>query len=84
MCLNRRNKPIVILPIAMMFLIIGILWPKLIHSSSHLVYSGDDFMRGAVLGLSIGMLLMTVITMYRQRRRGENREATKTSHDPQL
>jgi len=35
MCLNRRNNSIVILPIAMMFLVIGILWPRIIHTASH-------------------------------------------------
>lgn len=83
MCLNRRNNPIVTLPIAMMFLVIGILWPKLNQSSSHLAHSGDDFLRGGVFGLAIGMLLMMGINMRRQRRNGQSRESTETSHDPQ-
>jgi hypothetical protein len=78
MCLNRRNNPIVILPIAMMFLVIGILWPRIIHTASHDGQNWDDFLRGGVFGLAIGMLLLTVIRLYRQCRSGQSRNSTET------
>jgi hypothetical protein len=70
-------------PIATIFLAIAIIWPKLIHSSSHLGHNGDDILRGAVFGLAIGMLLMTGINMHRQRRCDQSRNSTENSHDPQ-
>ena len=79
---NRRNASRT-LPIATIILAIAIIWPKLIHTSSHLGHNGDDILRGAVFVLAIGMLLMTGINMLRQRLSGQSRNSTETSHDPQ-
>ena len=70
MHLNRRNNPIVTLPIAMMFLVIGILWPRIIHTVSYAGRNWDDFLRGGIFGLAIGMLLMIVHALRRQCRCG--------------
>jgi hypothetical protein len=77
MLYNRRNIS-KSLPIGTIFLMIAIIWPKLIHSSSRLGHNGDDILRGAVFGLAIGMLMMTVINMRRQRRGDKSPEAKKT------
>jgi hypothetical protein len=66
MCLNRRKNPIATLPLAMSFIAIGILWPHIIPPSSHLGTDWNDFLRGGVMGVAIGMLLFTVIQMRRQ------------------
>jgi len=79
----NRHKASRTLPIATIFLAIAFIWPKLIHSSSHLGDNGDDILRGAVFGLAVGMLLMTGINMLRQRRCDQSRNSTETSHDPQ-
>ncbi|MGA2086048.1 MAG: hypothetical protein ABSG60_11060 [Terracidiphilus sp.] len=67
MCLNQRKKPIVTLPIGTIFLAIAIIWPKIIHPSSMPGQNWDDFLRGGIFGIAIGMLLMTGIKMRRQR-----------------
>jgi hypothetical protein len=79
---NRQNYSKT-LPIATIFLAIAIIWPRLIHSSSHLGHNWDDILRGAVFGLAIGMFLMTGIHMRRQRRGSQSPNSTKTSRDPQ-
>jgi hypothetical protein len=77
--LRNRQKISKTLPIATIFLMIAIIWPKLIHSPAHLGHNGDDILRGAVFGLAIGMFLMTGMHMRRQRRSDQKREATKTN-----
>ena len=67
MCLNRRKNPNATLPIATIFHAIAALWPHIIHPSSHLGTDWNDFLRGGVMGLAIGMLLMTVVNMRRCR-----------------
>jgi hypothetical protein len=66
MCLNRRKNNLATLPLAMAFIAIGILWPHIIHTSSQPGTDWNDFLRGGVMGLAIGMLLMTVVNMRRQ------------------
>jgi hypothetical protein len=65
----------VTLPIGMIFLVIGILWPKIIHTASYAGQNWDDFVRREVFGLAIGMLLMTVIRLRCQRRYGESHDS---------
>jgi hypothetical protein len=77
--LRNRQRFSKTLPIATIFLMIAIIWPKLIHSSTRLGHNGDDILRGAVFGLAIGMLLMTVIHMRRQRRSGQKAAKTDSS-----
>jgi hypothetical protein len=80
MSLNRRKNPNATLPIAMMFLMIAVLWPHFIQPSLHPGPDWNDFLRGAVLGMAIGMLLMTGINM-RSQRRCDQRQAP-TENDP--
>jgi hypothetical protein len=80
--LRNRQKISRTLPIATIFLMIAIVWPKLIHSPSNLGHNGEDIVRGAIFGLAIGMLLMTGIYMRHQRRLGQKRKM-KNSDDSQ-
>jgi hypothetical protein len=65
MSLNRQKNPNATLPIATIFLAVAVLWPHIIHASSHLGTNWNDVLRGGVMGLAIGMLLMTVVNMRR-------------------
>jgi hypothetical protein len=75
MCLNRRKNPVATLPVAMMFLAIGILWPHIIHTTLRVGENWDDFLRGGVIGIAIGILLLTAIRLHRQRRRCDGQES---------
>jgi hypothetical protein len=79
MCLNRRKNPSATLPIATIFLAIAFLWPHIIHTSSHLGTDWNDFLRGGVMGLAIGMLLMTVVNM---RRYQQSQNPTENGSSP--
>ena len=81
---NRQKSPNTTLPIATIFLAISILWPKIIHPASQLTPSWDDFLRGGILGLSIGMILMTGINMRRQRRCGRGADDAKGDTTPRM
>ena len=65
MSLNRQKAPNATLPIATIFLAIAFLWPHIIHTSSRLGTNWNDVLRGGVMGLAIGMLLMSVVNMRR-------------------
>jgi hypothetical protein len=82
MCLNRRKNPNATLPIATIFLAIAVLWPHIIHPSSHLGTDWNDFLRGGIMGLAIGMLLMTVIRMCRQGCGQQSQDPTENGSSP--
>jgi hypothetical protein len=71
MCLNRLKKTTTIVPLAMMFLVIGILWPRIIQTTIHPATNWDDGLRGFVFGIAIGILLIAAIRLSRQRGCGE-------------
>jgi len=57
---DKRNQPLRALPVAMSILAIAIAWPQIVHPASHLGTDWSDFVRGAVFGLAIGLLLMAI------------------------
>jgi hypothetical protein len=63
------------IPIAMSFLAISVVWPQIIHPASHVGVDWSDFVRGAIFGLAIGIVLITAI----HRRRAP--DSTGTSPD---
>ena len=67
---NSQNSQLRALPIAMSILAVAIAWPQIIHPASHTGTDWNDFVRGGVFGLAIGLLLMTVINLRRERSRG--------------
>jgi hypothetical protein len=78
---NLRNSPLRALPIAMSILAIAIVWPQMIHPASHAGTDWNDFVRGGVFGLAIGMLLITLMCQLRARRK-EDGNSTETSPGP--
>jgi len=66
----------------MSFLAISVVWPRLIHPASHMGTDWSDFVRGAIFGFAIGLLLMMASGMAAQRRRDEGHESTETDPAP--
>lgn len=76
---NHRNQPLRALPIAVSILAIAIMWPQIIHPASHLGTDWNDFIRGAVFGFAIGLLLLVIGAEAMQRR---NHGSTQTDPAP--
>jgi hypothetical protein len=55
------------IPIGMMFLVLGILWPMSIHPASQVARNWSEAVRGMLFGLSIGMNLLSCWMMRRRR-----------------
>jgi len=69
--MNLRNPmqvPKVMIPIAMMFLIAGILWPYFFHPASQVAENWSHGLRGLLFGISFGINLMAIRQAARQRR----------------
>lgn len=76
---NKRNQPLRALPIAMSILAIAIAWPRIVHSAAHLGTDWNDFIRGAVFGLAIGLMLSAIAAeVWRRRTHG----STQTGSAP--
>ncbi len=67
---NRSKKPAGLIPVAMMFLVIGILWPNFFHPTTQLGKNWSEGLRGLMFGLSVGINVMAVVRAGRQRRCG--------------
>jgi hypothetical protein len=71
MCLrNRQSKPAGLIPIGMMFLVLGILWPMLIHPGGQVARNWSEALRGVLFGVSTGINLWSC-WIVRRARRGE-------------
>jgi len=69
---NRIKKPAGLIPVAMMCLVVGILWPNFFHPTTQLWKNWSEGLRGLLFGLSIGINLMAVRLAARQRRCGSS------------
>jgi membrane associated rhomboid family serine protease len=82
MCIgNRMSKPASLIPLAMAFLGIGILWPNFFHPATSLGKDWSDGLRGLMFGVSLGINLSAAWLAGRQRRCGGSRRA---AHDGDL
>jgi hypothetical protein len=64
---NRTNKTAGLIPVAMMFLVFGILWPNLFHPATQSWKNWSEGLRGLMFGLSLGINLMAVMLAGRRR-----------------
>jgi hypothetical protein len=67
---NRTSKSAGLIPVAMMFLVVGILWPNFFHPTTQLWKNWGEALRGLMFGVSLGINLMAVRLASRQRRCG--------------
>jgi hypothetical protein len=68
MCIRNRTKAAGLIPIGMMFLVVGILWPNFFRPTTQLWKNWSAGLRGLMLGVSIGVNLIAVWRAGRQRR----------------
>jgi hypothetical protein len=69
MCIGKRtNKAAGLIPVGMMFLVVGILWQNLFHPTTQSWKNWSDGLRGLMFGLSIGISLSAACLAGRQRR----------------
>jgi hypothetical protein len=68
---ERLRVPKTMIPIAMMFLVMGIFWPYFFHPASQLAQSLNQGVRGLLFGISFGISLVAIrlALLARQRRR---------------
>jgi len=64
--------PKAMIPIAMMFLVIGFLWPYFFHPATQFAQNLSHTARGMLCGISFGINLMAIRQAARQRRCGES------------
>jgi len=69
---NRLQVPKAMIPIAMMFLVIGFLWPYFFHPATQFAQNLSPGARGMLGGISFGINLMAIRQAARQRRCGES------------
>jgi hypothetical protein len=65
---NQQTKPAGMIPIGMMFLVLGILWPMLIHPVGQVSRNWSEAVRGMLFGISIGVNLWSCWMVRRARR----------------
>jgi hypothetical protein len=66
---NRMKRPSALIPISMMFLVTGLLLPEFHQPTTQIGQNSIHAVRGLLVGISIGIGLMSVILASRQRRR---------------
>jgi hypothetical protein len=64
---NRQSKPAGMIPIGMTFLVLGILWPMLIHPTGQAARNWSEAVRGMLFGVSIGINLWSCWMVRRRR-----------------
>jgi hypothetical protein len=84
MCIgNRRNKAAALIPIALMCLVVGLLWPNLFHPATALGKDWSDGVRGLLFGASIGINVMAIRLGRRQGRCGRSIAASNGDLPPE-
>jgi hypothetical protein len=68
MLFAKRINAIALVPIGMLFLILALVWPRLLPVATALGPDWNDALRGFLFGLSIGLNLVAVFLLARQRR----------------
>ena len=69
---NRIKNPAALIPISMMFLVSGLLLPEFFHPATQMGLNLNHAVRGLLMGISLGVGLMSVRLAARQRRRDGN------------
>jgi flagellar biosynthesis protein FliR len=68
----RRVASLRLIALAMFILSFGLLWPRVPGLATHFSPVLNDFLRGACMGLSIGLSLIALIVTCRSRRPQSN------------
>jgi hypothetical protein len=68
MMLRNEVKPVAMVPISMLFLVLGLTWPRYLHLASNLGPEVTAVVRGVLFGIAIGMGLLSVGLGVRQGR----------------
>lgn len=66
---NRMKHASAFIPISMMFLVAGLLLPEFHHPATQIGQNSIHVVRGLLIGISIGMGIMSVMLAARRRRR---------------
>lgn len=69
---NRLKDPKAMMSIGMVCLVVALLWPRFLPLTGNMGPNWIDGVRGLLFGMSIGMNLMSLTLMARQRRCGGN------------
>jgi hypothetical protein len=65
---NRMRQTAVLIPIAMMFLIFAVVWPRYLQPPASFGPGLIDGMHGAMYGVAFGIGLLPIILRMRRRR----------------
>lgn len=82
MTFHRQKYPKSVL-IGLVCTSLSTLWWNYTPLTARFGLAPDDFLRGALSGLGLGLMLTGLIQMRRQRRCGRERETTETASAPQ-
>ena len=66
---NQMRNPIAWVPVAMLFLVIGILFPMIVHPVSQVAKNWAEGIRGLFFGISFGINIMALVLQRRAKRK---------------